>query len=128
MCSPSRRAQMSIEFLIISFFALAIILSLFSIYANMRSSWAGGAEERQAQTIVDRLADAMVEVGQGPEGSEVEVSLTDAAWLELRVQERSLWALWDSHGAQRVVSCPILTDDVDFDVGERVLVVKEDGI
>ena len=125
MCS--RRAQVSVEFLIICFFALAIMLSLFSIYANMRTSLAGGAEERQARVLADRLAGAIIEVGQGFEGSEVEVSLTDADWLDFSVDGRRLLAEWEGAYGPRAVSSPIITEDVDFQSGERVLVRKENG-
>ncbi len=122
-----RRAQISIEFLIIAFFVLAIILSLFTIYVNMRNAWASGHDERQAQIIADRLADAINAVEQGIEGSEAFVHLEDADWLELGVRGRSVRAAWPYAEGKREVSAPLLTDQVDFAGGKFLHVQKQDG-
>ena len=127
MCSPSRKAQLSAELLVVAFFALAIMLSLFSIYANMRGQWAAGADARGAQAVADRLAGAINAVGQGLEGSEAEVDLRDGWWLGLEVRGWNVLASWNRSGGKATVSSPIFTDEVDFERGERVLVRKEEG-
>ncbi|MDO8339321.1 MAG: hypothetical protein Q7T16_01550 [Candidatus Burarchaeum sp.] len=119
---------MSIELLIISFFAIAILISLFAVYANMQNVWAGGSGARHAQTIADRLAGAIVAVGQGLPGSEARVSLTDAEGLELAVQGRNVLVAWGSSEAKSIVSSPILTDDVAFELdGAKNAVVRKEA-
>ncbi len=137
MCSPrlengrvpqcSLRGQMSIELLIISFFAIAILISLFAVYANMQNIWASGSGARHAQTIADRLAGAIVAVEQGIPGSEAHVSLTDAEGLELAVQGRQVLVAWGAGEAKSIVSSPILSDEVTFDLGsaKNAIVRKE---
>lgn len=107
---------MSIELLIISFFAIAILISLFAVYANMQNVWAGGSGARHAQVIADRLAGAIVAVEQGLPGSEARVSLTDAEGLEFAVQDRQVLIAWGSGEAKGIVSSPTLTDEITFEL------------
>lgn len=119
---------MSIELLIISFFAIAILISLFAVYANMQNVWAGASGARHAQTVADRLAGAIVAVEQGLPGSEAHVSLTDAEGLELAVQDRQVLVAWGSDEAKSIVSSPIPTDEVTFDLdGAKNAVVKKEA-
>ena len=133
MCSPRKvscplRGQMSIELLIISFFAIAILISLFAIYANMQNVWAGGSSARHAQAVADRLAGAINAVGQGLTGSEAGVSLTDAEGLELAVQGRQVLVAWGAGEAKSIVSSPIFMDEVAFELdGAKNAVVRKEA-
>ncbi|VVC03881.1 Uncharacterised protein [Candidatus Burarchaeum australiense] len=127
------RAQASVELLIMSFFAVAIILALFSVYTNMLNVNSGDSQLRHAQAVAGRLAGAMNAVGQGIDGSEARVSLADASGLEVSFQGRSVRAAWSNYGGGRSeASSPTFTDNVDFSVGPggaggKNLIVKKDG-